>query len=126
MVSGVDLDPSVFPFQDVRYKGTRGGNTGTVPKLKKVKLATNFVKPVVPVQSSPSVSNNGGVGDEKGEKDKPKRRATPSPSPVRDGAVGGEVKGDSSGGPHNTNSTVNSVAKFKAPISNKGEWSVLV
>ena len=93
MVSSDDLDPSLFPFQDMRYKGNRGGNTGTKPKQKKGgKPATTFVKPLAPVQSGVSVSNSGGIGAMRGEKDKPKRRATPSPSPVRGGAVGGRLK----------------------------------
>ena len=45
MVSSDDLDPSLFPFQDMRYKGNRGGNTGTKPKQKKGgKPATTFAK----------------------------------------------------------------------------------
>ena len=133
MVSSVDLDPSVFPFQDVRYKGARGRNVGTKPKIKKdSKPVSTFAKPEVPVQSRALVSITGEVGDVKGEKDKPKRRATPSPSPVRGGAVGGKVKegsfvdGDSSGGPPNLNATANSVAKLKAHIDSKGECSVVM
>ena len=127
MDSSVELDPSVFPFQDVRYKGTRGKNVGTKPKIKKdSKLATVFAKPEVPVQGGASVPISSSVGDEKGEKDKPKRRATPSPSPVRDGAVGGKVHGgnsvdgNSSGALPNINNTGKSVAKLHAPIGGKG------
>ena len=39
--SSVSLDPSVFPYQDVRNKGVNGGKTGTKPKQRKGrKLAT--------------------------------------------------------------------------------------
>ena len=133
MVSSGDLDPSLFPFQDMRYKGNRGGNTGTKPKQKKgSKPATTFVKPLAPVQSGVSVSNSGGIGAVRGEKDKPKMRATPSPSPVRGGAVGGKVKGDSlvggdsTGGPPNRNAATDSVVKSKAPIGGKGECILVV
>ena len=69
--SSVSLDPSVFPFQDMRYKGNRGGNTGTKPKQKKgSKPAATFVKPLAPVQSGVPVSNSGGIGAVRGEKDK--------------------------------------------------------
>ena len=133
MVSSDDLDSSLFPFQDMRYKGNRGGNTGTKPKQKKgSKLAATFVKPLAPVQSGVPVSNSGGIGAVRGEKDKPKRRATPSPSPVRGGAMGGKVKGDScadgnsGGGPPSLGVTMDSVAKLKAHIGGKGECSFVV
>ena len=133
MVSSDDLDPSLFPFQDMRYKGNRGGNTGTKPKQKKgSKPVATFVKPLAPVQSGVPVSNSGGIGAVRGEKDKPKRRATPSPSPVRGGAVGGKVKGDSfaggdsTGGPPNRNAATDSVVKTKAPIGGKGECSLVL
>ena len=133
MVSSVDLDPSVFPFQDVRYKGARGKNIGTKPKIKKdSKLAPVFAKPEVPKQRCASVPTSIGVGDERGEKDKPKRRATPSPSPVRDGAVGGKVgggnsvDGSGSGVLPNINNTGNSAAKLNAPIGGKGECGVVI
>ena len=129
----VNLDPSVFPFQDMRYKGVKGGNTGTKPKQKKgCKPATTFAKPLAPVQSGAFVSNSGGIGAVKGEKDKPKRRATPSPSPVRGGAIGGKVKGDSfaggdsTGGPPNHNAATDYVVKSKAPIGGKGECILMV
>ena len=130
MVSSGDLDPSLFPFQDMRYKGNRGGDTRTKPKQKKgSKPVATFVKPLAPVQSGVSVSNSGGIGAVRGEKDKPKRRATPSPSPVRCGAMGGKVKGDSfaggdsTGGPPNRNAATASVVKSKAHIGGKGECS---
>ena len=133
MDSSVELDPSVFPYQDVRYKGTRGRNTGTKPKVKKdSKLSPVFAKPEVPKQRCASVPTSIGVGDERGEKDKPKRRATPSPSPVRDGAVGGKVHGgnsvdgNSSGALPNINNTGKSVAKLNAPIGGKGECGVVI
>ena len=128
MDSSVELDPSVFPFQDVRYKGTRGKNTGTKPKVKKdTKPVPVFAKPEVPKLRFASVPANIGVGDGIGEKDKPKRRATPSPSPVRDGAVGGDfVDGDSSDVPPNINNTGKSVAKLSAPIGGRGRCGVLI
>ena len=124
MDSSVSLDPSVFPFQDMRYKGVSGGKTGTKPKQKKgCKLATTFAKPLTPVQSGASASDSEGMRSVNGEKDKPKRKATPSPAPVEGGAVGGKVKGDSSadensgGGPPSLGVTRDSVAKLKVKAS---------
>ena len=91
MDSSVNLDPSVFPFQDMRYKGVNGGKTGTKPKQKKgCKLATTFAKPLTPIQSGTSASDSDGRRSVKGEKDKPKRKAT-LPSSVEGSAVGGKV-----------------------------------
>ena len=100
----------------------------TKPKIKKdSKLAPVFAKPEVPKQRCASVPTSIGVGDERGEKDKPKRRATPSPSPVRDGAIGGDfVDGNSSGALPSINNTGKSVAKLNAPIGGKGECGVLI
>ena len=64
-----------------------------------------------------------GVGRSEGDKnkEKPKRRATPSPSPVRGGAVGGDfVDGDSSCVSPNINNTERSVVKYTPPVSSKG------
>ena len=130
MDSSVSLDPSVFPFQDMRYKGIAGGKTGTKPKQKKgCKLATTFAKPLTPIQSGTSASDSDGKRSLKGEKDKPKRKATPPVSPVLGGAVGGNVNGESStdetsGGdrPPSLKFTEESVAKFKAHLGDgKGE-----
>ena len=122
MDSSVELDPSVFPFQDIRY--TKGKNTGAKPKIKKdSKIAPVFVKPVVPKPGSGTVPVCGGVSWSKGEKDKekPKRRATPSPSPIRGGGVGGDfVDGDSTCVPPNSNNTERSVVKYTPPTSGRG------
>ena len=128
--SSVSLDPSVFPFQDMRYKGVNGGKTGTKPKQKKgCKLATKFAQPMTSIQSGTSASDSDGKRLLKGEKDKPKRKATPPVSPVLDGAVGGNVNGESStdetsGGdpPPSLKFTKESVAKLKAHLGeSKGE-----
>ena len=89
MDSSVDLDPIVFPFQDMRYKGVGGGKTGTKPKQKKgCKLATTFAKPLTPIESATSASDSDGRRSVKGEKDKPKRKGNVAFSPVEGGAVG--------------------------------------
>ena len=134
MDSSVSLDPSVFPFQDMRYKGVSGGKTGTKPKQKKgCKLATTFAKPLTPIQSGTSASDSDGRRSVKGEKDKPKRKATLPSSPVEGGAVGGKVKGDSStdensagGGPPSLEFTKESVANLKAHIGGKGECNCVI
>ena len=46
----MNLDPVIFPYQDIRYTGK---NTGAKPKIRKdVKLAPNFLKPKVPMPGS--------------------------------------------------------------------------
>ena len=128
MDSSVELDPSVFPFQDIRY--TKGKSTGTKPKIKKDgKLAPVFMKPKVPMPGSATVPVSSGVGRSEGDKnkEKPKRRATPSPSPVRGGAVGGDfVDGDSSCVPPNINNTERSVVKYTPPASGRGRCNNLI
>ena len=115
MDSSVNLDPSVFPFQDIRY--TKGKGTGTKPK-KDSKMAPVFMKPRVPMPGSATVPVPSG-GDR--NKENPKRRATPSPSPVRGGAVGGGfVDGDSLCASPSINNTERSVVKYTPPVSNKG------
>ena len=115
MDSSVELDPSVFPFQDIRY--TKGKGTGTKPK-KDSKMAPVFMKPKVPMPGSATVPVPSG-GDS--NKEKPKRRATPSPSPVRGGAVGGDfVDGDSLCASPSINNTERSVVKYTPPVSSKG------
>ena len=123
MDSSVNLDPSVFPFQDIRY--TKGKGTGTKPKPKKdIKLAPVFMKPRVPMPGSATVPVPSG-GDS--NKEKPKRRATPSPSPVRGGAVGGDfVDGDSSCVSPNINNTERSVVKYTPPVSGIGRCDNLI
>ena len=122
MDSSVELDPSVFPFQDIRY--TKGKSMGTKPKIQKDKISPVFAKPEVPKHSGATVPVYSGASKGKGEKDKekPKRRATPSPSPVRDGAIGGGfVDGDSSGVPPNINNTERSVVKYTPPSGGRGK-----
>ena len=130
MDSSVELDPSVFPFQDIRY--TKGYYTGTKPKTKTKKdskIAAVFAKPVVPQPGSATVPACSGVGQSKGEKDKekPKRKAAPSPSPVRGGAVeGGFVDDNSTCAPPNTNNTERSVVKYTPPAGGKGRCNSLL
>ena len=63
MDSSVELDPSVFPFQDVRYKGARGKNISTKPKIKKdSKISPVFAKPEVPKQGGATVPVYSGAG----------------------------------------------------------------
>ena len=92
MDSSVNLDPSVFPYQDIRY--TMGKDTSTMPKPKKdIKSAPVYVKPRVPMPGSAIVPVPIG-GDS--IKENPKRGVTPSPSPARSGGTaGGSVDGDS-------------------------------
>ena len=120
----------MFPYTDVRNKGVIGGKTGTKPKQKKgCKLATTFAKPLTPIQSGTSASDSDGKRSGKGEKEKPKRKATPPVSPVVDGAVGGRGDGESSTDEHSVGDpppslkfTEESVAKFKAHLGDvKGE-----
>ena len=121
MDSSVNLDPSVFPFQDIRY--TKGKGTGAKPK-KDSKMAPVFMKPKVPMPGSATVPVPSG-GDS--NKEKPKRRATPSPSPVRGGAVeGGFVDGDSSCASPSINNTERSVVKYTPPVSGKGRCDNLI
>ena len=128
MDSSVKLDPSVFPFQDIRY--TKGKSIGTKPKIKKdSKISPVFAKPEVPKHSGATVPVYSGAGKGKGEKDKekPKRRATPSPSPVRGGAVeGGFVDGDSLCASPSINNTERSVVKYTPPVSGKGRCDNLI
>ena len=123
MDSSVNLDPSVFPFQDIRY--TKGKDTGTKPKPKKdIKMAPVFMKPRVPLPSSATIPVPSG-GDS--NKENSKRRATPSPSPVRGGAVGGGfVDGDSSCALPSINNTERSVVKYTPPVSGKGRCDNLI
>ena len=115
MDSSVELDPSVFPFQDIRY--TKGKGTGTKPK-KDSKMAPVFMKPKVPMPGSATVPVPSG-GDS--NKENPKRRGTPSPSPARSGgAAGGFVDGDSSCASPSINNTERSVVKYTPPVNNKG------
>ena len=88
--ASVSVDPSVFRYTDARDRGNIGGKTGTKPMQKEgCKLATAFAKPLTPIQSGTSASDSDGKKSGKGEKNKPKRKATPTVSPVVDCAVGG-------------------------------------
>ena len=117
MDSCVNLDPSVFPYQDIRY--TMGNDTGTKPKPKKdVKLAPVFVKPKVPMPGSVVIPVPIG-GDS--IKENPKRGDASSPSPARSGGTaGGFVDGDSLCASHGVNNTERSVVKYTPPVNNKG------
>ena len=130
--ASVSVDPSVFHYTDARDRGIIGGKTGTKPKQKKgCKLATTFAKPLTPIQSGTSASDSDGKKSGKGEKNKPKRKATPPVSPVVDGAVGGRGDGESSTDEHSVGDpppslkfTKESVAKLKAHLGDgKGECS---
>ena len=90
MVSCVNLDPSVFPYQDIRYTGKE---TGTKPKTKKdVKLAPIFIKPKVPMPGSVVVPMPFG-GDS--IKEKPNSGVAPSSLVGSGGTAGGSLGGDS-------------------------------
>ena len=120
MDSCVNLDPSVFPYQDIRY--TTGKETGTKPKPKKdVKLAPVFVKPKVPMPGSVVVPVPIG-GDS--IKEKPNRGVAPSPSLVGSGGTaGGSVGGDSTCASPGVSNTERSVVKYTPPVNNKGMCS---
>ena len=97
MDSCVNLDPSVFPYQDVRYTGK---GTGAKPKIKKdAKLS-----PIVP---KPKVSVPGGV-------------VVPQPSSGSGGTAGGSMGGDSSCSTPTVSNTERSVVKYTPPVDNKG------
>ena len=117
MDSCVNLDPSVFPYQDIRY--TMGKDTGTKPKPKKdVKLAPVFIKPKVPMPSSVVIPVPIG-GDS--IKEKPNSGVAPSSSLVGSGGTaGGSVGGDSSCSTPNVSNTERSVVKYTPPVNNKG------
>ena len=117
MDSSVNLDPSVFPYQDIRY--TMGKDTGTKPKPKKdVKLAPVFVKPRVSMPGSAVIPVPIG-GDS--IKEKPNRGVAPSPSLVRSGGTaGGSVGGDSWCASPGVSNTERSVVKYTPPVNNKG------
>ena len=116
MDSCVNLDPSVFPYQDIRYTAKE---TRTKPKVRNgVKLATNFIKPKVPMPGSVVVPVPIG-GDS--IKENPNRGVALSPSLVRSGGIaGGSVGGDSSSALPGVNNTERSVVKYTPPVNNKG------
>ena len=115
MDSCVNLDPSVFPYQDIRYTGKE---TGTKPKPKKdVKLAPVFVKPKVPMPGSVVVPMPIG-GDS--TKEKPNSGVAPSSLVGSGGTAGGSVGGDSSCASPGVSNTERSVVKYTPPVNNKG------
>ena len=112
MYSCVNLDPSVFPYQDIRYTGKE---TGTRPKNKKdVKLAPIFIKPKVPMPGSVVVPKPIGGDSTIG---KPTSRVTPSGS---GGTAGGSVGGDSTCATPGVSNTERSVVKYTPLVDNKG------
>ena len=114
MDSSVNLDPSVFPYQDIRY--TMGKDTGTKPKPKKdVKLAPVFVKPKVPMPGSVVVPKPIG-GDSTIEEP----NSGVAPSSGSGGTAGGSLGGDSSCSTPNVSNTERSVVKYTPPVDNKG------
>ena len=116
MDSSVNLDPSVFPYQDIRY--TMGKETGTKPKPKKdVKLAPVFVKPKVPMPGSVVVPMPIG-GDS--IKEKPNSGVAPSSLVGSGGTAGGSLGGDSSCSTPTVSNTERSVVKYTPPVDNKG------
>ena len=117
MDSSVNLDPSVFPYQDIRY--TMGKDTGTKPKPKKdTKLAPVFVKPRVPMPGGSNVLVP--IGGDSTMEDS-NSVATPSLSQDKSGgAEGGFVDGDSSCALPGINNTERSVVKYTPPVNNKG------
>ena len=98
MDSCVILDPSVFPYQDVRYTGK---GTGAKPKIKKdAKLS-----PIVP---KPKVSVRGDV-------------VIPQPSSGSGVTEGGSMGGDGSCNTGNGScNTERSVVKYIPSVNNKG------
>ena len=112
MDSCVNLDPSVFPYQDIRYTGRE---TGTKLKTKKdIKLAPIFIKPKVPMPGSVVVPKPIGEDSTIG---KPTGGVTPSGS---GGADGSSVGGDSSCPSPSFSNNERSVVKYTPPVNNKG------
>ena len=113
MDSCVNLDPSVFPYQDIRYTGRE---TGTKPKTKKdVKLAPIFIKPKVPMPGSVVVPKPIG-GDSTIEES----ISGVTPSSGSGGTAGGSMGGDSSCSTPTISNTERSVVKYTPPVDNKG------
>ena len=112
MDSCVNLDPSVFPYQDIRYTGRE---TGTKPKTKKdIKLAPIFIKPKVPMPGSVVAPK---PIDEDSTIGKPTDGVTPSGS---GGAGGSSVGGDSSCPTPSVSNNETSVVKYIPPVNKKG------
>ena len=112
MDSCVNLDPSLFPYQDIRYTAKE---TGTKPKVRKgVKLAPNFIKPKVPMPSS-VVAPKPIEGD--GNVVKPTNEVAPCSC---GGTVCGSVDGDSPCPTPNVSNTERSVVTYTPPVNNKG------
>ena len=112
MDSCVNLDRSVFPYQDIRYTGRE---TGTKPKTKKdVKLAPIFIKPKVPMPGSvvapKPIDEDNTIGE-------PTDGVTPSGS---GGAGRGSVGGDSSCPTPSVSNNETSVVKYISPVNKKG------
>ena len=112
MDSRVNLDRSVFPYQDIQYTGRE---TGTKPKTKKdIKLAPIFIKPKVPMPGSVVAPK---PIDEDSTIGKPTDGVTPSGS---GGAGGSSVGGDSSCPTPSVSNNERSVVKYTPPVNNKG------
>ena len=110
----MNLDPVIFPYQDIRYTAKE---TGTKPKVRKgVKLAPNFLKPKVPMPGSVVVP----------KPDEADRNVVEPTNEIAPCSCGGtvckSVDGDSvCPNPNNTN-TERRVVAYTPPIRNRGEF----
>ena len=112
MDSYVNLNPSVFPYQDIRYTGKA---TSTKPKTRKdVKLAPAFIKPKVPMPGG-VVAPKAIDGDSTVENPTSEVYLCGG-----EGTVSGSVGGDSPCPTPNVSNTERSVVKYTPPVNNKG------
>lgn len=113
MDSCVNLDPSVFPYQDIRYTGKE---TGTKPKTKKgVKLAPIVIKPKVTMPGGVVVPKPIG-----GESTIEGPNSGVSPLSGSGGTAGGSMGGDSSCSTPTVSNIERIVVKYTPSVDNKG------
>ena len=112
----MNLDPVIFPYQDIRYTAK---NTGAKPKVwKDVKLAPNFLKPKVPMPGSVVVPKPA-EGD---------RNVVEPTSEIAPCSCGGtvckSVDGDGPCPTPNVSNTERSVVTYTPPVNNKGKLCI--
>ena len=112
----MNLDPVIFPYQDIRYTGK---NTGAKPKIRKdVKLAPNFLKPKVPMPGSVVVPKPN-------EADKPVVEPTNEIAPCScGGTVCKSVDGDGVCPMPSVSNTERSVVTYTPSVNNKGRLCI--